>query len=80
MIRSQKENNKGADQSVRLRRLVCAFVVRKPGKRQFFFRVEAQKADHCRPTSESLFEWLFVFFWPADDALRLYTGWDKAHP
>ena len=33
----QNENNKGADQSIRMRRLVCAFVVRKP-ERQVFSR------------------------------------------
>ena len=31
----QKANNKCADQSVRMRRLVCAFVVRKPPKTGF---------------------------------------------
>ena len=31
----QKVNNKGADQSVQMRRLVCAFVVRK-ARRQVF--------------------------------------------
>ena len=29
-------NNKGADQTRRMRRLVCAFVVRKPPKTGFF--------------------------------------------
>ena len=32
----QKANNKGADQTARMRRLVCAFVVRKPPKTGFF--------------------------------------------
>ena len=32
----QKANNKGADQTVRMRRLVCACVVRKPLKTDFF--------------------------------------------
>ena len=31
----QKANNKGADQTVRMRRLVCAFAVRKPPKTGF---------------------------------------------
>ena len=31
----KKANNKGADQSARMRRLVCAFVVRKPPKTSF---------------------------------------------
>ena len=31
----QKANNKGTDQSARMRRLVCAFVVRKPPKTGF---------------------------------------------
>ena len=30
-----KKNNKGADQTARMRRLVCAFVVRKPPKTSF---------------------------------------------
>ena len=37
----QKANNKGADQTARMRRLVCAFVVPKPQKTDFS-RVEAQ--------------------------------------
>ena len=32
----QKGNNKGTDQSARMRRLVCAFVVHKPPKTGFF--------------------------------------------
>ena len=36
-----KVNNKGADQIARMRRLVCAFVVRKPPKTGFS-RGEAQ--------------------------------------
>ena len=31
----QKGNNKGTDQTARMRRLVCAFVVRKPPKQVF---------------------------------------------
>ena len=31
----QKANNKGADQTARMRRLVCAFVVRNPPKTGF---------------------------------------------
>ena len=34
----QKVNNKGADQSVRKRRLVCSFVVRKPLRQVFSHR------------------------------------------
>ena len=34
----QNENNKGPDQSARMHRLVCSFVVRKPPKRQVFSR------------------------------------------
>ena len=36
MILSSKRTNKGAYQSARMRRLVCAFVVRKPPKTGFF--------------------------------------------
>ena len=35
MILSKKANNKGADQTVRMRRLICACVVRKPTKTGF---------------------------------------------
>ena len=35
MILSKKQNKKGADQTVRMRRLVCACVVHKPPKTGF---------------------------------------------
>ena len=41
MVHSKKANNKGADQTARMRRLVCACVVRKLPKDRFS-RVEAQ--------------------------------------
>ena len=45
MILSKKANNKGDDQSARMRRLVCTFVVRKP-QRQVFLRRGPYQADH----------------------------------
>ena len=35
MVLCKKVNNKGADQSARMRRLVCAVVVRKPPEEDF---------------------------------------------
>ena len=50
----QKVNKKGADQSVYLRRLVCTFVVRKPG-RQVFLRRDPLYGPLSR---EKLSSWL----------------------
>ena len=42
----QKENNKGTDQTARMRRLVCACVVRKPRRQVFSWR-----GPFCRHTA-----------------------------
>ena len=41
-------NNKGADQTARMRRLVCAFVVRKPPKTGFLATRPKCELYHCR--------------------------------
>ena len=50
-----KANNKGADQSVLMRRLVCTFVVCKPG-RQAFARRGPDKVMSCKLPASVNFE------------------------
>ena len=47
-ITFQKANDTGADQTARMRRLVCAFVVRKPPDDRFS-SVEAHLTPYCKP-------------------------------
>ena len=53
---SHKANNKGADQSVRMCRLVCACVVRKPPKTGF---LTSRPFNSCEPSHEKpWFSWM----------------------
>ena len=53
----QKANNKGADQTARMRRLVCAFVVCKPPNTGF---LESRPISHCSLAgiSEAVYQYL----------------------
>ena len=65
-------NNKGADQSARIHRLVCTIVIPKPG-RQFFSRPGPYNAafilDHSGPTLVSEVPKVFCF-----KASEIYTS------
>ena len=65
----QKTNNKGADQTARMRRLVCAFVVRKPPKTGFlatgpnytypYLVFKANEVGLVRASSNIITDWEF---------------------
>ena len=69
MILSKKANNKGADQSARMRRLVCAFVVHKPPKIGFLASRPIYSYIHVRECNRKLF---FLFLNPN---IHVCGGW-----